>query len=78
MTNNLTVFPEALKNASDELRKRSTEWIAESEKISSEQHRKEMTECGKIIGEYAELLGKISAEYENSEKMINSFAEEKI
>lgn len=76
MTSNICVYPEALKNASAELRKRSEEWFEEADRISSEQYRSNMIYCGKIIGDYAELLEKISSEYEETGRKTVALAED--
>ncbi|MCQ2464977.1 MAG: hypothetical protein MJ095_05290 [Oscillospiraceae bacterium] len=73
---NIVVSPEALKNASAELKRISREWSEECEGISEEEKRKGMKECGKIIAEYAELLGKIGREYEETGSRLASCAEE--
>ncbi len=71
---NLIVSSESLKNAAAELRKRGLMWQDETDRIDSEECRKQMTECGNIIMEYSVLLEKISREYEESEKRISSFS----
>lgn len=73
---NVMVYPEALKNAAAELKKRSAEWIAGSECINSEECRSALEGCGKIIEDYALLLEKISVEYEESGNRISAFAGE--
>lgn len=74
--NNITVSPEALRNASAELRKRAAEWISQAEGISTGECRKRMTGCGRIIEDYAALLEKVSAEYEEAGKNISGYAGE--
>ena len=57
---NIVVSPEALKNASAELKRISREWSEECEGISEEEKRKGMKECGKIIADdYFKAKGQI-------------------
>lgn len=72
MMTNILASPQAMENASSELRKRSEEWISEAEKISSEKQREEMIQCGRIIKEYSELLEKVCSEYRECESRISS------
>lgn len=72
----ITVSPEALRNASAELRKRSREWLDEAEGINESDCREKMKMCGEIIEEYAGLLEKISSEYDGSGDRMKSLAGE--
>ncbi len=73
---NIKVSPDALMTAAAELEKRSRSWLEEAAEIPQDECREKMKDCGRIISEYAALLKKAGAEYEETMRKQASLAGE--